>query len=274
MIKKINKYKTIVGSILQEKREIQKLKRFNNELLNAVLRAYEKVKGTHYNESEKELFQKLENYRNRLNKDERIISYEIFNSDLKRSVKEICKQASSSSTWCQFHYCLAKELNSRSYLEIGTNLGISGSYLLAALKENTDSKFITLEGIKKLCEIAEDQFVKIANANQFEILQGLYDETFPTLLNKPVLFDTIFIDGNHQKEPTLHYFNSLKGKLKNKAVIIFDDINWSKEMVEAWEIIKGDSSVNYSIDLYKLGIVIIDDNDGDKNIHSKLFLSL
>jgi len=44
-------------------------------------------------------------------------------------------------------------------------------------------------------------------------------------------------------------------------------------MIKAWNIIKNDNDVNYSIDLYQQGIVIIDNNDSNKNIKFKLHLS-
>lgn len=93
-------------------------------------------------------------------------------------------------------------------------------------------------------------------------------------MDLPFDFDVIFIDGNHQKEPTLHYFNSLKSKLNSPAVIVFDDINWNVGMQEAWEIIRNERDVNYALDLYKLGIVIIDKSDKNKSINKKLFLTL
>ena len=55
--------------------------------------------------------------------------------------------------------------------------------------------------------------------------------------------------------------------------MIFDDINWSKDMQSAWEIIKSDQDVCYSIDLFKWGIIIIDKSVSDRNIHFNLHLS-
>ena len=107
----------------------------------------------------------------------------------------------------------------------------------------------------------------------FKIISGLYDTTFPRLIHEESDFDLLFIDGNHQREPTIDYFNHLKNNIVKKAVFIFDDIHYSTEMTEAWNIIKNDLSVNYSVDLYKLGIIIIDDSDTNRNISFSMHLS-
>jgi hypothetical protein len=50
-------------------------------------------------------------------------------------------------------------------------------------------------------------------------------------------FALIYFDGNHQKKATLDYFDLLL-PITNNTVWIFDDIHWSSEMDEAWEMIK------------------------------------
>jgi hypothetical protein len=44
------------------------------------------------------------------------------------------------------------------------------------------------------------------------------------------------------------------GKSAEQAVFIFDDIHWSPGMQAAWDIIRSDSRVQVSIDLYGMGI--------------------
>ena len=68
-------------------------------------------------------------------------------------------------------------------------------------------------------------------------------------------YDLIFIDGNHQKEATLNYFEILLSTTKNHSVFIFDDIYWSKGMTEAWESIKQHPKVTVSIDTFFWGMV-------------------
>jgi hypothetical protein len=64
------------------------------------------------------------------------------------------------------------------------------------------------------------------------------------------------VDGNHRKEPTLRYFDLLMERRGPGAVLIFDDIHWSKEMEEAWDTICADPRVYMTIDLFFIGLVV------------------
>lgn len=45
-------------------------------------------------------------------------------------------------------------------------------------------------------------------------------------------------------------------KCNENSVLIFDDINWSQGMQEAWQHIKTHEQVKLSIDLFFVGIVL------------------
>jgi len=65
----------------------------------------------------------------------------------------------------------------------------------------------------------------------------------------------VFFDGNHQKEATLEYFEALLPAIHNDSVFIFDDIYWSKNMTEAWKLIKAHPKVTVTIDTFFWGLV-------------------
>lgn len=269
---KISKHILITKRRIRQRSELKKLSKIENETLRKVLRAFEAVKLNTHKKGDIEAFSECEDYRNKLLTDNREITYEIFSSDKIAVVKEICKRATSKEKWCQFLYYLVKNTQNPSVLEIGTNLGVSGSYMLAAMK-GQKGKLVTMEGLPQLCEIAEEQFSKIAHTSSFEVVQGLYDETFPKVMENDTQFNLLFIDGNHKKQPTLEYFSTLKSKIDRAAIFVFDDIYWSKEMEEAWEIIKNDEDVNFTIDLYEQGIVIIDKTESLNNNSFNLHLA-
>jgi predicted O-methyltransferase YrrM len=70
--------------------------------------------------------------------------------------------------------------------------------------------------------------------------------------------DYLFIDGHHKLKPTLNYFEQCLPFLSEKAVIVMDDINWSDEMREAWKKLQQHPRVTVSMDLFMLGILLID----------------
>ncbi|HNP17280.1 MAG TPA: class I SAM-dependent methyltransferase [Fulvivirga sp.] len=273
IIKRIRKHLLITSRRFNQKNELRKITNCKNQTLKKVIESFLAVKLGNFTEEDSNAFLNCENYRSQLLKNETEISYEIFNSDKTAVVKDICKNAASGKKWCQFLYFITLKVDSPIFLEIGTNLGISGSYILEAVKHKKEGKFVTMEGLPQLCEISSKQFSTIIPMAKFDIRQGLYDETFPELLKENIYFNVLFIDGNHKKEPTIEYFEKLKSMVSSPAIFIFDDINWSDEMKEAWKIIKKDSDVNYYIDLYEQGVVIVDKNESEKKVGFRLHLA-
>lgn len=255
---------------IHQKNELRDISSCNNETLTKIINAFQSVRENKHQPEDILAFSRSEKYRESLLKDETEVTYEVFSSDRIAKVKNICKIAASRQKWCQFLYKITQQITTPKVLEIGTNLGVSGTYILEAIKDK-GGRFITMEGLPKLCEISGTAFSRINS--HFEIVEGLYETTFPVVLEKNIDFNVLFIDGNHRKEPTLHYFQELKRKVSSPAIFIFDDIYWSNEMKEAWTILKNDKDANFSIDLYEQGIIIIDKNERIKGKHFSLHLS-
>ncbi|WZL88411.1 class I SAM-dependent methyltransferase [Salinimicrobium sp. 3283s] len=109
-----------------------------------------------------------------------------------------------------------------------------------------DSESYSIDNKTSFAEASEDRQQGIGNMR-------------PKTLNSELIithnFDLLFIDGNHQKEATLSYFEKLLPTVHNDSVMIFDDIHWSKGMEEAWEEIKAHPKVKVSIDTFQWGLV-------------------
>ena len=254
---KIKKHFSLFLIRLTEKPTIQKMLSENDQCLNDIISSFVQLKLGEFESEDARVFNRCEEYRKSLLNNHTLISYEIFRQNKSMKVNEIYRQAASQRIWAKFLYLITKKNTSPYFLEIGTNLGVSGSYILEALKDKTDSNFITMEGLPQLCQIANNQFLKISSSEKFTIIQGLYETTFAHLLRKNINFNILFIDGNHRKDATVEYFNTLKSIIEFPAIFIFDDINWSDEMQQAWKIVKADLDVSYSIDMFKLGIIVI-----------------
>ena len=88
-----------------------------------------------------------------------MISFEILNSKKKLKVKDVCKKATSPPIWCRLLYFISDIMKNPNILEIGTNVGISGSYILEAIKKEK-GKLITMEGVPMLSEISQKKDLK------------------------------------------------------------------------------------------------------------------
>ncbi|WP_245977126.1 O-methyltransferase [Ichthyenterobacterium magnum] len=160
-----------------------------------------------------------------------------------RKISQIAKTAGTSSKRVRLLYRLVNYLSIKQILELGTSVGLGTSAL------RYGKKVITIEACQETSNVAQQNL----NSNTIDFRVNTFEKELPLLKDK--IFDLVFIDGNHQKEATLSYFNQLIEQTHNDSVFIFDDIHWSKEMAEAWEIIKQHHKVTLTIDTFFWGFV-------------------
>lgn len=199
---------------------------------------------------------KIESRRKALLQDTSFIRVEDFgagpviNQKENRQVSKIAARSLKPKKYAQLLYRMIKYYKPLQVIELGTSLGITTAYLASG----TNASVHTLEGSPTIAAIAEKTFVSLGIKNIIQHI-GNFDDTFPPLLSniRPPLF--VFVDGNHRREPTLRYFQEVLKYADFSTIIVFDDIHWSTEMEEAWDLIKKNSLVTLSIDLFFIGIV-------------------
>ena len=177
-----------------------------------------------------------------------------------RKVSEIVKNAVSPDWQCQFLFRLVNYLQPQHRLEIGTSLGLSSLYQYYA---HPSTPLLTLEGSPEIAKLARENF-KLLNATGLELIEGPFEETLSTALERLGSLDFAFIDGNHRKDPTLQYVEQCLPYLHKDSVLVFDDIYWSDEMAEAWESLKAHPAVTLSIDLFWCGMLFFREEQKEK----------
>ena len=168
-----------------------------------------------------------------------------------KRVSSIASTSAKSPKYAQLLFRLVNYFQPKHILELGTSLGISTSYLAMA---NTNANVITIEGGKELVSIANDNFKELKLKNIKQVV-GNFDDVLSSVVNDIPTLDFVFFDGNHQKAATLRYFETCFAKSNENSVFVFDDINWSDEMREAWEQIKNHNQVTITLDLFFMGVV-------------------
>jgi predicted O-methyltransferase YrrM len=176
---------------------------------------------------------------------------------IKNNRRCIASIASSSLKPAKFSQLLFRMVNyyqPQIILELGTSLGITTSYLAAA---KSNAKVITLEGANSVASVAKENFSKL-NIQNIELVTGNFDEMLALTVNHQSSdIDFAFIDGNHRYQPTIKYFRQILAKSNSYTIIILDDIHWSKEMEHAWKEVQLHPSVTMTIDLFFIGIVLL-----------------
>lgn len=196
----------------------------------------------------------IENLRYSLLKNNHNISFVDLGNEGKkytRKISTITKKSAIASKYGKVLLNAVAHFKPKTILELGTNIGIGTCYLANG---NNGAQIFTIEGSKELSQIAQQNANKLEIKNiNFEV--GNFDAVLLSILKKIEQVDFVFIDGNHKKEATLRYFEEILNFCNECSIIVFDDIYWSEEMTEAWEIIKQHEQVKLTIDIYRMGFV-------------------
>jgi predicted O-methyltransferase YrrM len=171
-----------------------------------------------------------------------------------KTVAEACK-ASRRPASAAFLHLLIREFRSGSVIELGTNLGISGAYLATALRVTGQGVLHTLEASPYRQREAKRMHSMLGLSNVRYHL-GYFEATLSSVLDKMGTVDFAFIDGHHQYQPTLEYFDRIWESSTEGAVFVFDDIRWTSGMSQAWEELRVDPRMVLVTDYISLGVCI------------------
>lgn len=218
---------------------------------------YKLVDEVIYDFSDKKSYHNIEEARKRLLNDKRQITVtdlgagSHLNNNREKKVSDIAKNALKSPRLAQLIYRLVANQQPNNIIELGTCLGTTTLYLQQAAPH---ANVYTLEGCPQTAATAAEIF-KQEGANNIQQLIGNFDDTLKPLIDNLPQLDFVYVDGNHQKEATLRYFEWCLPKVHQDTLLIFDDIYWSGGMKEAWAAIKAHPQVTVTVDLFWIGLV-------------------
>lgn len=210
-----------------------------------------------YDYSPKPYEEEIEKKRLQLKQDPRIITItdygagSMLNNGKQKAVSILAKNALKPKRVAQLIARLANRFAPQTIIELGTCLGITTAYLAKAVP---NASVITIEGCPETSAVARQTLDELGAAH-ITLKTGNFDHILPELIQQQEKIDFLFLDGNHRKEATLHYFYLCLPKVHAQTVLIFDDIYWSKGMKEAWQEIKNHPKVTLTIDLFFIGLV-------------------
>ncbi len=163
---------------------------------------------------------------------------------------EVFRTAGGSLFFYKFLFRLVRFFRPENILELGTNLGLSA---LSMHRAAPRGRLITIEGCPNTAAFAKRLFAE--RQARVEVVQGLFREALPHVLDHLQRVDFAFIDGDHRGEATLEYFHMLLPCTHPGSVLFFDDIYWSADMAQAWTAIKAHPDVRFTADFFFGGLV-------------------
>jgi predicted O-methyltransferase YrrM len=170
-----------------------------------------------------------------------------------RSISSITRTSSCSIHDCRLLYCIVKNMQPLTIIELGTSFGISALTMAVAAP---GSRVITIEGCPETSEIARRNF-EVMNIRNISQLTGSFEDHLPGIISELEPPYLAFINGNHRFDPTIQYFDRLASKSDNQSIVIIDDIHRSHDMENAWKQISDHPKTSVSIDLFRMGIVML-----------------
>ena len=166
-----------------------------------------------------------------------------------RVVSFMAKSAGSTPFRTKLWYRIISHFKPQNILELGTSMGIATHAISLGHKE---ADITSIEGCPNISAFTANN-LKQNGVSNVRILTGDFNEHLTSLSQNS--YDLIYFDGNHQKQPTIDYFETMLASAHENTVFIFDDIYWSSGMTEAWDIIKEHPKVTVSIDTFFWGFI-------------------
>ncbi len=155
---------------------------------------------------------------------------------------------------------------SKQLLELGTAYGMSGLFMLEALRANGETgHLITLEGSEPQYSIASEM-LKNRYHDTVTCHFGTTEETLPRIA-KDVVIDFMFHDAGHSREDYIRDFNAVKNSFAPGALVLIDDIRWEDPLMsqgralrcyEGWMEICADSKVRRAVEIdNSMGLLLL-----------------
>jgi predicted O-methyltransferase YrrM len=205
-------------------------------------------------------FDRIEAQRDRLVADDRELSG---GRGTTSTVGAVTRKASVPRHQAALLFHLARATGAERCLEMGTCVGISGSYLGAAMELRGSGVLRSLEGYEDRASVARDTFARLGFGDA-EVVVGRFHRTLaPTLETGP--FDLVFIDGHHDGGATVAYTELIRRASRPGTVLVLDDISWSPGMRTAWEQIATRLRGSTCCDLRRFGLVVVGPEDAGRD---------
>jgi len=258
------------------RRAVNKIESADGELSRRVAEACRTWVNDSFSEDGHEIFRKIKSRKSTLNDDDTEVTYSFHGPSDEGLTDSTYEGTSNTVKISDFPHApdkdgrlltaLAREFSSSDVLELGTCLGTSAAYLGTGLE---DGHLVTVEAGEPQVEIARETIAELGLDDRVTVRHDRFQDVLFRSNDTPS-FQLAFLDGHHQKDATLQYFDVLAENAQRNAVLIFDDVNgYSEGMTEAWNAIREDARTDMSILAERYGIALVN-SDIDETRHIEL----
>lgn len=118
-----------------------------------------------------------------------------------------------------------KHLGVTRIFEIGTCAGIGAAYMCSAAEAAGRVTFHGMEGVDEKREVALKTLELFCPNTDVTIHPGHFDESFEVALQAAAPLQFVYLDGRHQRGPSVTMFNRCVEEMPDGGIIVCDDLN-------------------------------------------------
>ena len=170
-------------------------------------------------------------------------------------VGEVAAKRSKRFPWTLALFEIVRHAGAKNALELGAAYGVSAAYQAAAIAVSGGGRFTTIEGDPAQATIARSNLADLGL--DASIVVGRFQDVLAGVLDELAPIDYVFIDGHHERDATIAYFERIIPALDEGAIVVFDDISWSDGMREAWATVSERPRVAVAVDLIAIGVCVV-----------------
>lgn len=154
--------------------------------------------------------------------------------------------------WGAFLHLCATANGARGVLELGGGVGMSGGYLASAPGVR---RFVTVEGSPQRAAWAARHLATVAP--HAEVWTAAFEEAIDRALARfDEGIDLLFLDGPKRRDVEPELVARLAPRLNPGALVVCDDIHWSREMEEGWREIESLAGFEWAVDAGRMGVAL------------------
>src|SRR5262245_4019202 len=153
----------------------------------------------------------------------------------------------------RFYVWLVQQRRPEVIVEFGTAFGVSGMYWLAGLNANQRGHLYTFEPNELWADIAAGNLARISD--RCTLTKGTFEDNVGVLERANARIDLAFIDAIHTSEFVLPQMELVLRHAAPGALLVFDDIHFSEDMLRCWHRIAADPRFVAAFEIHHVGIV-------------------
>jgi len=173
-----------------------------------------------------------------------------------RLISQEARVSGANKTYGSFLANCVAHMKAKRILELGTSLGIGTSFLIEGSKGK--SEITSVDACSESQQIAREKLMAYYPDHSINLINKSFEEFFNSA--EYGKFDFIVLDGDHRGVKVLEYIKLLKPIMEENAVIIIDDIRWTRDMYNAWRTLCEDKDFQLSLEYLRFGVLVKNEN--------------